>query len=327
MNQTTLERLTLINTGLLVIVVWKVFFAVDNSSSSIHTMSVEPIKKVEPLTKPGEPSRNAPRSGGGAQNYAELLEQTIEPLERAFAEHGEEPVLPSDEQLAAAIATNDLRSEPSKKVLEMLDAGYSQYNMPFPKLEIPAGDNRAVSAVAPVQNEAPENQQLPNYGEWLRRTADNLDKVIREKKEARTGLIPTEQELQAAVESGDPLSEQSRLAIDMLKNGYARFKMDFPSYGTSEKNTATTQDVSKSVQQKVSQKRILKAYFQGQVQRLTTEANSKSIDITADLPQQEQVDQAVESGTLQSEPSKQVLEKIEGCYTKLGLTFYRPPSQ
>ena len=91
--------------------------------------------------------------------------------------------------------------------------------------------------------------------------------------------------------------------------------MEFPSYGTSEKNTATTQDVSKSVQQKVSQKRILKAYFQGQVQRLTTEANSKSIDITADLPQQEQVDQAVESGTRQSEPSKQVLEKIEGCYT------------
>ena len=327
MNQTTLERLTLINTGLLVIVVWKVFFAVENTNSSIHTMSVEPTKTIEPLNKPVEQNREAPPSKSGAKNYAELLEQTIEPLERAFAEHGEEPVLPSDEQLTAAIESNDLTSEPSKKVLKMLEAGYTQYNMPFPKLEIPTGDNRSASTSAPVQNDAPENQQPPDYGEWLRRTTDSLDKVIREKKEARTGLIPTEQELQTAIESGDPLSEQSRLAIDMLKNGYARFKMEFPAYGQSEEKTATTQDVSKSVQQKVSQKRILKAYFQGQVQRLTTEANSKSIDITGDLPQQEQVDQAVESGTLQSESSKEVLEKIEACYTKLGLTFYRPPSQ
>ena len=130
--------------------VWKVFLLW--TAPVVFAMSVEPIKVRIAVDQTQNPV-GIPRSGGGAQNYAELLEQTIEPLERAFAEHGEEPVLPSDEQLAAAIATNDLRSEPSKKVLEMLDAGYSQYNMPLPKLEIPSGDNRAESAVAPVQNE------------------------------------------------------------------------------------------------------------------------------------------------------------------------------
>ena len=83
MNQTTLERLTLINTGLLVIVVWKVFCC--GQLSKYCTMSVEPIKKVEPLTKPEAVGIHDPV---GVQNYAELLEQTIEPLERAFAELG-----------------------------------------------------------------------------------------------------------------------------------------------------------------------------------------------------------------------------------------------
>src|SRR6056300_1361925 len=138
MNQTTLERLTLINTGLLVIVVWKVFFAVDNATSSVHTMAVEHTQSaVEQLTKPQELVRDTPPSNICAKNYAELLEQTIEPLERALSEHGEQPMLPSEADLQAAIATNRLTSDESKKVLEMLEVGYSQYNMPFPKLEIP----------------------------------------------------------------------------------------------------------------------------------------------------------------------------------------------
>ena len=143
-------------------------------------------------------------------------------------------------------------------------------------------------------------------------------KVLDEKKERHTGLIPTEQELQAAIDSSDPLSDESRLVIDMLKNGYARFKMDFPSYGPS--TSSTKQEESKSVQQKASQKRILKAYFQGQIQRLETESTKQSVDIEGDLPKQEQVEQAIESSVAIG-CVKTGVAQIEACYMKLGLTL------
>ena len=67
----------------------------------------------------------------------------------------------------------------------------------------------------------------PPFGEWLRGTADTLTDGTKKNKESPAGLIPTEQELQAAVTTGDPRSEESRLAIDMLKNGCADLKWSF----------------------------------------------------------------------------------------------------
>jgi hypothetical protein len=137
------------------------------------------------------------------------------------------------------------------------------------------------------------------------------------------GLIPSEQEMQAAIDSKDPLSTESRLVIDMLKNAYARMKVEFPELG---KTQSSTTESSKSMQQKISQKRILTAYFQGQLQRLRLEASAQDTSVDKELPSEELITEAIESGTLQSEPSKSALSKIEICYTKLGLTFYRPPT-
>ena len=95
----------------------------------------------------------------------------------------EEPVLPSDEQLAAAIATNDLRSEPLKKFWRCWTQDILSTICHF-KVRNTAGDNRAASTVAPVQNDAPENQQLPMWG-MAQTYSRCLDKVIREKEAAR----------------------------------------------------------------------------------------------------------------------------------------------
>ena len=53
MKPETVERLTLLNTGLLVVLVWKVFIASD-SPTEIHTQSAEQFAQVEttPLEKP-----------------------------------------------------------------------------------------------------------------------------------------------------------------------------------------------------------------------------------------------------------------------------------
>ena len=325
MKQETIERLTLFNTGLLVVLICKVFLFSDSSVEYDGTVreqnqSTSPISKKIDYNSPPE----KPPSSGGANNYEELLLQSIEPLERAYAEHGEDVLLPSEEQLQAAVKTNSLKSEESKVVLTILQQGYEKFNMPFPTLKIPS--SRISTSLGPQQNDAPENALPPPFGEWLRQRADNLTKELKSKKESSAGLVPTEQEIQAAVSTGDPRSEESRLAIDILKNGYARLKLDFPEYGQAPTQAETEPSDSKSMRQKVSQQRILKAYFQGQVQRLKLEAAAQSKTVDEQLPSEESIESAVVSGSLKTEQSKTVIAQIEACYNHLGLTFYSPPT-
>lgn len=329
MKPQTVERLTLLNTGLLAVLVWKVFVASD-SPIEINTQSAEQFAQVQP-TPLEKPTRNSsaeiPPDSGGANNYEELLMQSIEPLERAYAEHGENIDLPSDEQLQAAIKTNSLNSEESKVVLQILQDGYEKFNMPFPRLEIPS--SRVSTTTTPKQNDAPENATAPPFGEWIRGTADTLNEALQKSKESPAGLVPTEQELQVAITTGDPRSEASRLAIDMMKNGYARLKIEFPEYGQTVaivQKSDTSGEPTKSMRQKVSQQRILKAYFQGQVQRLKLEAAAQSTTVDEQLPSAEAIDSAVVSGSLKTEQSKAVIAQIESCYEQLGLTFYSPPT-
>ena len=326
MKSETLERLTLLNTGLLLVLAWKVFFASPSASApSLTSVDLIAPTPVEPLSRPSQQMpQDVPPSNGGANNYEELLLQTIEPLEKAFGEHGEDITLPTDEQLQAAIQSNNLQSDASKEILAILEAGYQRFNMPFPTLEIPKP--RTSSNKAPQQNDAPENALPPPFGEWLRRTTDALMTELKEKKESPAGLIPTEQQLQSAVSSGDPLSDESQLVIDMLKNGYARMRLDFPEYGKST-TTDTVEKSSKSLRQQVSQQRILKAYFQGQLQRLKLEANSQSKSIEQLLPSEETIDKAVNSGSLKTPEAQAVVTQLKECYEALGLTFYSPPTE
>lgn len=332
MNSQTLERLTFLNTGILVLLVWKVFVASDAPvQPSVESASILSTQPTAPLSRPNQVlPKDLPPASGGAQNYEELLLQTIEPLERAFAEHGEDIDLPTDEEFDAAIDTNRLDSEASQKVLTILQSGYERFNMPFPKLEIPT--SRVSTMKTPQRNNAPENSVPPPFSEWLRRSTDTLLAELKTKKESSAGLVPTEQQLQSAIESDSPISEESRLVIDMLKNGYARLKIDFPEYGQSPESTEDSQtdknegSTSNSLQQQVSQQRIIKAYFEGQVQRLKLEAVGQSKVVDDKLPSDTQIETAVNSSSLKTDESKVVIAKIKECYEYLGLTFYSPPS-
>ena len=319
MNPKTLERLTILNSLVLVIVAGKVFFGVDNSTSTVNSI-VE--VSTQQATNRVETSRDPMPVESGAQNYEELLLQTIEPLMKAYSEHSEAPNLPTEDELQAAIQTNDVDSPQSKKVMEQLEDGYARFNMPFPKLTIPSAPSN--NGNAPMQNQAPENLEPPNYAEWLRRTTDNIRQTIVENEESSVGLLPSEQELQAAIDSNDPLSTESRLAIDILKNTYARLKVDFPEYGVSE---SISEENDASMQEKISQKRILTAYFQGQLQRLRLEGKAQNTMVDELLPSDQLIEEAIDSGTLKSESSQAALEKIERCYSTLGLKFYRPPAE
>lgn len=95
-----------------------------------------PALRPEP-TRPAAPAAGAP-SGGGPTGGAldAVFASLVTPLERAVADMGGDPaqVLPSDADVAAAVATGKLDSPESRAVLEKLEAGYAAHNMPFPEL-------------------------------------------------------------------------------------------------------------------------------------------------------------------------------------------------
>ena len=95
--------------------------------------------------------------------------------------------------------------------------------------------------------------------------------------------------------------------------------------GTQSENVSNSEETNTSGQPSDSEKQILKAYFQGQLQRLKLESNSKSIDIAEKKPSDQEIDTAVNTGSLNSEESQAVIDKIKDCYDLLGLTFYAPP--
>ena len=101
--------------------------------------------------------------------------------------------------------------------------------------------------------------------------------------------------------------------------------MEFPEYGQTVQTENRVLKHNKACD-KVSQQRILKAYFQGQVQRLKLEAAAQSATVDEQLPSEDAIESAVVSGSLKTEQSKLVIAQIEACYEQLGLTFYSPPT-
>ena len=320
----TLEKMTIANSiGLVFLLVYAIVSQPEERSSNapkvIQTMSKNPVQSTQNSASSYQGGA-IPQSG--ATNFGELLTQTIEPLQRAVTDHNDDLELPTDDEINAAIASNDLNSPASLVVLEKLKNGYSRYNMPFPKLQIPEQ-----SSSAPMINQVAEPP--PNLEEWLRQRVVDLQQELQRKEESELGLIPSEGELQAAIQSQSLQSEEGRLVVDMLKNGYARMQMPFPEFGLSQDTATVAGEVNGPANSppNISNNKILAAYFKGQLQRLELEARSQQKNIDSILPTEAQIQAATESGALQSEASKEVLQAIQNCYDALGLQFYSPKSQ
>ena len=318
----TLEKMTIANSvGLVLLLAYAVLSRPEDRSSSppqvVQTMSKTTGQSMQ---SSASSSQGGAIPQSGATNFGELLAQTIEPLQRAVTDHNDDLELPTDDEINVAIASNDLNSPASLVVLEKLKNGYSRYNMPFPKLQIPEQGSSA-----PVINQVTEPP--PNLEEWLRQRVVDLQQELQRKEESELGLIPSEGELQAAIQSQSLQSEEGRLVVDMLKNGYARMQLPFPEFGQSQSTVAAEVNATANSTPNISNNKILAAYFKGQLQRLELEARSQQKNIDAILPTELQIQAATQSGALQSDASKEVLQAIQKCYDELGIQFYSPKSQ
>ena len=76
----------------------------------------------------------------GNRGIGDVLASLVSPLRAAMDDMGEDSatLLPSDEEILAAVESGRLGSPASKRVLEKLEAGYAMMRMPFPELAPPS---------------------------------------------------------------------------------------------------------------------------------------------------------------------------------------------
>lgn len=318
-----LTFLTLLNTTILLIIA---FFVFSNQPSSTlpnpkdsPSISIENAAQVSTSEKSGK--KEKPEEG--ASDFASLLEQTIQPLKQASSDHNENVELPTEKEIAAAIATDKLDSSASQLVIEKLKKGYEYYNMPFPALRIPESPSQDQGKPPPIRDNSAGSQ----IESWMTPTIERLKLELENRGEMGEGFIPSEEEQKAAIASDAWDSQETLLVLDVLKKAFSRYNIEFPEpKDIQERNQekSLSSNEGGGSESLSSKQRILQAYFKGQLQRLRLESNANSKDITAVMPTDEEVFQAVKTGRLKSEESTLVLDKLRKCCAELDIKFYEP---
>ena len=205
-----------------------------------------------------------------------------------------------------------MESAETQAVVETLKAGYAEFNMPFPEVRLPEPE-------VSVSDGAPPRDGGEAVEAWAVPTIAHLRESLEQKGESEAGLVPTDEELAAAVSSGSFDSEASRWMVDKLKNGYARFDMDFPEPGEGDGAALEPTPAVGEVEQE-----MLRAYFQANTQRLKLMAGKQGVAEADVVPDPETVSAAVASGDISSPAAQPALQQLREAYERVGLEFREP---
>jgi hypothetical protein len=278
-------------------------FSIQQQSSSSGGASDAPASD-QSVVIPGS------RKGRAQSGLAVFIESTVDPLRSAAADYEEEvdPYLPSNEELSAALASDELDSPETLLVLERLKTGYVHFNMPFPSIN--GLDLESAAAV--------EEGEVRRVRNWIVPTTDRLIREMEARELMSEDYVPSEREVTAAINSGAFESQECRAVVDKLRAGYGVIQMEFPEYGSVEPPPVNTLSTSEA------EKEVMRVYFAAQVRRLGRESSKKSVDISDCLPSEESIEQAVATGALTSAPAQSMLDTIQRCYEKLEIPFQPP---
>ncbi len=167
-------------------------------------------------------------TGISQRSYVPTVKEVFSDLEAPLIEsllrrelHPQD-ILPQKEQLARAIATENIHSTESQEMLKRYEELYIEYELPFPALN-PSTPSSTEETQA---NTKAEEQIISAYfqGQMLRiaKAANTQDVRIQD-------LIPTPQEIEDASKSGSISSPQSKLAITKIQATYKRLNIPFHS--------------------------------------------------------------------------------------------------
>ncbi|MDG1480095.1 MAG: hypothetical protein P8R54_10925 [Myxococcota bacterium] len=329
LSAATLSRLTVLNTGLLAVnTLILAGLLLRGGEAPATAASPDSVLSAPQTVAPPSMSSGSPRPMNSAPDGPTLegiqgfIEATVSPLADAAQDHGAGDILPTEEEIAAAVKTDSLESPETLAVLETLKAGYAKFNMPFPEIKIPGPPSAEPDEGVPSTSRRDDSAQIES---WATPTIDKLRGALAEKGESEAGLIPTEAELAAAVASGRMDSEETRWIIDKLKNGYARLDLPFPEPGSvSGPGPSSSAPSSSDSSASNGEQKVLEAYFEANIQRLELMASKQGIDVSGVLPDAEVVRAAVASGDIASDAAQPALEQLRTGYDRVGLKFREP---
>lgn len=125
-----LVKITLgVNVGLILINIGVLYtLVVFVVQSPAEVAGVDPFDQAVP-TDPAEKEKADPR-----EEMREFFERTTDLLDRAARKHGANPadVLPTQDQINAAIETRTIHSDQSQEVMQKLREGFDLYNIEWP---------------------------------------------------------------------------------------------------------------------------------------------------------------------------------------------------
>ncbi|MEC7986548.1 MAG: hypothetical protein VX278_15385 [Myxococcota bacterium] len=299
-------------------------FLVFGNKGTTTDLNAAPERTTSDPSTTSQPlSRDvASTSQHSSSHIKEHFMHIAEPIQRAAVDHRDDPksILPTDAEVEAAMQSNSLASKESLFVLEKLKKGYAKYNMPFPSFR---------DHLTPTTSAEPQfSPDAEAVQQWITSTVQSVKDEVSVQGGSPQDFLPSDEEQEIAIRSGSFNSKEFLLVLEILEKSCEKLQIQFPAppryVASAEPSNVEYSVESEPVSANAAERQIINAYFEAQTQRIQLEAKKKSIEVTGCLPTEEDIQNATRSESISSEVSLAALQKIEACYTLLGLPFYSP---
>lgn len=195
--------------------------------------------------------------------------------------------------------------------------GYLAYRHPSSTDSIP--QNASTSTQAPKEQQNP-SREMPSFTQIFHDLEEPLQEIAIQKGINPSTLLPSNKELKAAIESNDIRSEESQIVLAIYQRSYELHEIPYPAL-TQKEQEEEEQPAQKAGEQ------IIKAYFQGQMMRITRAANKQNKEIESILPTNEEIQEAATSGDISSPEAQKAIQKIQQAFEELNIPFHPPTEQ
>ena len=195
--------------------------------------------------------------------------------------------------------------------------GYLAYHHPSSTDAIP--QNASTSTQAPKEQKKP-SRDMPSFTQIFHDLEEPLQEIAIQKGINPSTLLPSNKDLNAAIESNDIRSKESQNVLAIYKKSYELHEIPYPALTQNE------QDESEKPAPKAGEQ-IIKAYFQGQLMRITRAAKKQNKEIDTLLPTNEEIQDAANSGDISSPASQKAIQKVQQAFEELNIPFHPPTEQ
>ena len=175
----------------------------------------------------------------------------------------------------------------------------------------------------------PETSEDSNTGSGTGALQEYVDSIVDPLRQAAIDhgedpgiYIPSDAEIQSAVATGSMESQEYRDVLAQLREGYNHYLMRFPGPPAEGDGPGVGQESDRISAD--DRERPLSAWFELQILTLQNASSAQGRAVDEWLPTPDELQRAIESGTLDSEASLSVMAGLRDGYAALGLEYREP---